>query len=372
MRKRLLCAALLWLFPALGLLLTVLWTGSAAAAAGLAATLLLLLGAGVLGALQARHLSLRLTLPPSAAKNTEIRGLLTLSAGTRLPFGRVGCTLELTNALTGERDTLFLAAAAGQTAFSFRVAHCGQVRVRVRSALLGGLTGLCCKRVPTDAAAQLTVVPDTFPTEVYLRIDPTRSDDSDDAPDRRGSDLTEPYSLREYQGGDSLRQVHWKLSEKLDRLIVREGSAPVSRSLLLLWDKGGDPDALDTQAEVLFSVGQALGQAGIRFTLGWTTADGLRLADAVPETDALLETFSLTLRDAPPQTDVLAEVLEAQGTLRFAKTVCLCAAVSPVLPTLTGADTTLLLCGAEPEGCPLPAVCFTPTDYEAALRHPEL
>ena len=146
----------------------------------------------------------------------------------------------------------------------------------------------------------------------------------------------------------------------------------MSRSLLLLWDKGGDPDALDTQAEVLFSVGQALGQAGIRFTLGWTTADGLRLADAVPETDALLETFSLTLRDAPPQTDVLAEVLETQGTLRFAKTVCLCAAVSPVLPTLTGADTTLLLCGAEPAGCPLPAVCFTPTDYEAALRHPEL
>lgn len=367
-RGQTLGAALLWLCVLLGLLTVVLWTGSAAALAGLGAAVLFLLAAAVVSAVQARRVTLRLSLPPSAEKNAELRGALALRADTRLPVGRARCTLELENELTGERSTLELLAAPGQTGFPFRVSHCGLVRVRVRSARLTGLSGLCRTRVRTDAAAQLTVLPDTFETEVFLRIDPARSDESDDAPDRRGSDLTEPYALREYQPGDSLKQLHWKLSGKLDRLIVREGSAPVSRSLLLLWDRGGDAAALDAQAEVLFSVGQAIGQAGLGFTLGWTTADGLRLAEAAPEADSLFEALALPLRDAPAP-DGLAAVHEP---LPFGKTIVLCAAVSPALAELAGADTTVLLCGTAAADGGLPAVCFTPTDYEAALRHLEL
>ena len=364
-------AILLWLLPALGLLLVLLWTGSAAALAGLAALALFLAVAAVLSAIQARHVTIRLTLPPAAAKNEDVSAALTVAAATRLPLGRVLCEIALKNELTGERDVLCLRAAPGQTVFSFRALHCGQVRVHVRRAVLTGLSGLCCKRVRAEAAARLTVLPDTFAPEVTLRIDPAQSDESDDAPDRRGSDLTEPNALRHNQPGDSLRQLHWKLSDKLDRPIVREGSAPVARSLLVLWDRGGAPEALDAQAEVLFSVCAALAQEGVGFTLGWTTPEGLRFADAAPETDAAFEALSLTLRDAPAVGEALAEALAANGALRFGKTVCLCAAVSPALAELTGAATTVLLCGAAADET-LPTVCFSPTDYEAALRHLEL
>lgn len=370
--KRICGAAVVWLCAAFGLLLAVLWTGSAAALAALAALIVLVLTAGVLSTVQARHISLRLTLPPTAAKAADICGQLHLTADTRLPVGRALCVLTLENELTGASDTLLLRAAPGQTVFSFRAAHCGQVRVRVQRAVLTGLTGVGYRRIRTAAAAQLTVLPDTFVSEVFLRIDPARSDESDEAPDRRGSDLTEPYALRDYLPGDSLKQLHWKLSEKLDRLIVREGSAPVSRSLLVLWDRGGDAQALDAQAEVLFSVCQAIGQAGLRFTLGWTAPDGLQLVEAAPETETMFEALALTLRDAPAQTDLLAAALAAQGPLPFGKTVCLCAAVSPALAELTGTDTTVLLCGAAADSGGLPAVCFTPSDYEAALRHLEL
>ena len=78
-------AAIVWLCAAFGLLLTVLWTGSAAALTALAALVVFVLVAGILSAVQARNVSLRLTLPPSAAKNEDIRGLLTIAADTRLP-----------------------------------------------------------------------------------------------------------------------------------------------------------------------------------------------------------------------------------------------------------------------------------------------
>ena len=151
---------------------------------------------------------------------------------------------------------------------------------------------------------------------------------------------------------------------------MRVGSEPFSRSLLILWDKGGSAEALDAQAEALFSVCQALAQEGLRFTLGWTAADGLRFAEAASETP--FETLALTLRDAPPQEDMLAAALAAQGELRFGKAVCLCAAISPALEELCGANTTVLLCGTETEETFLPVVSFSPKDYEAALRHLEL
>lgn len=77
-----------------------------------------------------------------------------------------------------------------------------------------------------------------------------QSPDSDtSSPDRRGSDLTEPFRLREYAPGDSLRQIHWKLSSKLDRLVIREPGMPAARTLLVFWDRSGDAAARDAQAE---------------------------------------------------------------------------------------------------------------------------
>ena len=100
----------------------------------------------------------------------------------------------------------------------------------------------------TDAAAHVTVLPDTFPVSVHVTMPEVQSPESDtSSPDRRGSDLTEPFRLREYAPGDSLRQIHWKLSQKTDSLMVRELGLPVAEEVLLLLDTSttGKEDAAD-------------------------------------------------------------------------------------------------------------------------------
>lgn len=37
-----------------------------------------------------------------------------------------------------------------------------------------------------------------------------------------GDDPGETYDIREYRSGDSIRQIHWKLSGKLDDIMIRE------------------------------------------------------------------------------------------------------------------------------------------------------
>jgi hypothetical protein len=47
------------------------------------------------------------------------------------------------------------------------------------------------------------------------------------AKNKAGDDSTEVFGIREYKPGDRLRQIHWKLSCKLDRYMIKEGSQPL-------------------------------------------------------------------------------------------------------------------------------------------------
>ncbi|MFR3948816.1 MAG: DUF58 domain-containing protein [Ruminococcus sp.] len=38
--------------------------------------------------------------------------------------------------------------------------------------------------------------------------------------------------MREYQEGDSIRQIHWKLTGKLDKMMIRQRSFPVDDTVL--------------------------------------------------------------------------------------------------------------------------------------------
>ena len=90
---------------------------------------------------------------------------------------------------------------------------------------------------------------------------------------QKGNDQSEVFALRDYIEGDSLKQIHWKLSSKRQQLIVREASLPVEKSLLIYWDKNtgeASPEEMDALAECTASVAQAIFAQGISFSFGWT------------------------------------------------------------------------------------------------------
>ena len=53
---------------------------------------------------------------------------------------------------------------------------------------------------------------------------------------RKGNDPTELFDLRGYEEGDTLTAIHWKLSAKMDDLVVRESSHPTDYDIVLLCD----------------------------------------------------------------------------------------------------------------------------------------
>ena len=52
---------------------------------------------------------------------------------------------------------------------------------------------------------------------------------------RKGNDITEILDLRDYQKGDSIKTIHWKLSKKMGHKIVRELDTPANQETIVLF-----------------------------------------------------------------------------------------------------------------------------------------
>ena len=88
---------------------------------------------------------------------------------------------------------------------------------------------------------------------------------------RPGDDPGETFDIREYREGDSIRQIHWKLTGKMDRLIIREKSFPVDDTVLILAEAflpEKDPSTAQTLAEVFAAVLSSFMEQGISCQAG--------------------------------------------------------------------------------------------------------
>ena len=206
-----LAAKFLWaLLFAAALALTLL-TGSAAAAVLVLALLLLPLLALGCDLAAARRVRCMIFAPVNLQKNAPGALRLTLQNGSILPVSRAVCHVEVQNLLTGE--TALLRAECGllprrerTVELTLCAEHSGRLQVRVERLRLYDAFGLIGVRALAGAPAGVTVQPDTFAQNLIISPAGAPNLDAEQyAPDRPGSDLTEPYQIRDYVPGDSRR-----------------------------------------------------------------------------------------------------------------------------------------------------------------------
>ena len=71
--------------------------------------------------------------------------------------------------------------------------------------------------------ARVTVLPGLFDVEGYsLEVSNIEDDDSSNSVIKKGDDRSEIYGIREYADGDTVRNIHWKLTSSQNRLMVKE------------------------------------------------------------------------------------------------------------------------------------------------------
>lgn len=307
---------------------------------------------------------------------------LELENPSALPVALLRCCVTGENPLTRETSATFLPLSAaprkgGSATLEFRAMHCGRIRFQVEKARLYDPFGLIGLRVDGDSKAYALVQPDTFPMDVELAEDRDRTEDSElYSPYQPGDDPAETFQLRDYVPGDSPRRVHWKLSGKFDKLIVKDPALPVTRKVLIFWERTGDSREAakeDAQVEVLVTLCRALLDRNMGFVLSWNDIrEGRCVAREVQDMEEFVAVLPRVLmatgqKKGPSGVELL---LQTRPELLCGHMVYLAQEPQPgILELCRWGRTTVLLCGnTHLEG----AKCFTPGDYGTKLTNLEI
>lgn len=175
------------------------------------------------------------------------------------PSAGAGLTVSVENTVTGETHREKLTLHQGRGAWQVQSACCGCLVMQAAELVLWDLLGVLPVRIPCTVQGRTCVMPDTFPIEADPVSAISRQTDCEEyAPDVRGSDPTETFQIREYVPGDSLRQIHWKLSAKAGRYMVRDAAKPVDHRLTIYVERRTAPPRLaDGLMEAVVSLCQA-------------------------------------------------------------------------------------------------------------------
>lgn len=224
------------------------------------------------------HLNIRLEVPDTGEKDEAVLTYTFENTGA-MPIARILFLVELENLLAGSKSSRWIHGAAGskktlEAKLRLKNSKAGSVVISTKKIRIYDAFGLFA--LPkADLPDQMIVI---YPRmgEQRVRLEKpveTTGDGSRYAPHRPGQDVSEIFALREYGAGDEVRKIHWKLSSKLDKMMVRDFSLPLNYSLFLLAELNFEnEDMADAVLEVYLSLSRSLLESGMNHNLSWYDA----------------------------------------------------------------------------------------------------
>lgn len=165
-----------------------------------------------------------------------------------LPLSRVTVRLEIENLYTGEiiRQRLtYKSISNGEAVLPLPTDLCGTLECRAVSFECRDLLGLFAMRHEGGESAKCTVLPRASKPDNSLDLDAAMNSAAALKP-KYGGGYSEEHELREYRPGDTVNSIHWKLSSKTGKTIIREAMVCENdRVFLLLSDFGADGRGLE-------------------------------------------------------------------------------------------------------------------------------
>ena len=205
------------------------------------------------------------------------------------------CRLQLKHTLTGLQHP-FLDGGRLPTE------HCGKLLLQCDRFWVYDYLGLFRLALPRPEQRSILVRPKSIPVTITGAMQRGFATDYRPKP---GGGFAENHELRLYRPGDGLNQIHWKLTAKTGKLMVREAMIPRTGSFLLTLTLSGTAQELDRKLGRLLWLGQYLLSKSMPLRLRATTGDGVLPLQAATEAelfhaiDQLLSAPATVCEEAP-------------------------------------------------------------------------
>lgn len=225
--------------------------------------------------------------PPMVELGQKI--LLVVEVRSRSVFGAVKYRMpvKIENRFSGkERGTKYAGTALRgrhSVRLEFLTEECAVEEIRLDTAVVYDFLGIFGRRIPVSEGAAVRVFPkpEAVPVEITRRTREFPADAQEYSSRQSGDDPSEIYQIREYRERDPVRSIHWKMSAKEDKLMVKELGRPLGCTVLLrleLSDAGRDGRDFGRMVERLVSLSAVLIEENCVHMAAWYEPGRRRVA----------------------------------------------------------------------------------------------
>lgn len=188
-----------------------------------------------------------------------------LSVRCNLPHPPIKCRIKISKPATGETWVR-------NPGEALPAEHCGGLITTPCRAWVYDYLGLFRFRVRRIESRTILVMPGPVTMQMLPDLSGYLSRSWHPKP---GGGYAENHEIRQYHPGDNLNQVHWKLSAKMDELMLREPMEPERGLFLLTLDVNGTPSELDLKFGRLIWLGNWLLDQQIPFEIRVLSGNGI-------------------------------------------------------------------------------------------------
>ena len=228
-----------------------------------------------------------------AAARMGIRVDTRLTGWCRLPVPPFQGRLRICRSITGQQWQI-------KSGAPLPTDHCGGLTVEPEKVWVYDYLGLI--GIPVRNKETKTVIVRPVPVAIHQLPDLDRFLARSWRP-KFGGGYAENHELRLYRPGDSLNQVHWKLSAKIGKLILREPMQPERGLVLVTMNLRGTPEELDRKFGRLLWLGNHLLEKEAAFEIRVLTGQGI-LCYGVETQQTLMKAVDELLCAAPAEGDL--------------------------------------------------------------------
>lgn len=203
-----------------------------------------------------------------------------------LPVVKAVCHIHMYNRLTGEAENERIAFSIlpkyqRQVKLHFTSRYSGYIQMEVEAITFYDMFGLFSYTENIHASTSFYILPNAYHMNVKVSDEASKINENLDRWVNKVGLGQEYFNLKTYVPGDNVKQIHWKLSSKLNDIILKENSATVSESYLVLFEttyqndmKRPKPKVIDAMLEVHLSISKALIERGKMVSVGWQSRRG--------------------------------------------------------------------------------------------------
>lgn len=212
---------------------------------------------------------------------------------------------------------------------------CSAVTIKCVSAESDDMLGITKISVKKPKPFTFIVYPKMLPINLSsYNYSLTDSDTQRTQITKNGSDYSDVQDFKEYTPGDSIKAIHWKLSSKSDKYIIKIGSDNTSINTLIFFNLGksdiyGDEklqnQVLSASIQLGFSISSKLLQYGINHKICSAAQNGLEFYGIKDFDSEASAQRSVLLSTVPNENKSGVKYLLSDPQIRdYAKIICIC------------------------------------------------